>query len=169
MSEQILSSTPTSLWTTMYRKASILREALLLALFATRTLAFAPCGAVVLPHHSAAAAATTMTRLSANNNNSNKPFAVIVQAEIQPNRMEEFLQLIETNAVETRKEPGCLRFDVLRSQDADNKFFFYELYDCPEAIDYHKAQPHYNLWANFKETGGTIASASYKTDGEFLT
>jgi antibiotic biosynthesis monooxygenase (ABM) superfamily enzyme len=39
-----------------------------------------------------------------------KPFAVIVQAEIQPDRMDEFLQLMEENATNTRKEPGCIRF-----------------------------------------------------------
>ena len=67
-----------------------------------------------------------------------KPFAVVVQAEIEPDRMAEFLELIQTNAQETRKEPGCIRFDVLRSQDSPNEFFFYELYDGPSAIDYHK-------------------------------
>ena len=83
--------------------------------------------------------------------------------------MGEFLEMIENNAVETRKEPGCIRFDVLRSQDNPTQFFFYELYKDASAIDYHKQQPHYSLWANFKESGGTVSSTSYKTDGEFLT
>lgn len=59
--------------------------------------------------------------------------------------------------------------DVLRDQSQNNKFFFYELYQGPEAIDYHKAQPHYALWANFKESGGIVTSVSYKTDAEFLS
>ena len=96
-------------------------------------------------------------------------FAVIVKATIEPDRMAEFLQMIETNAEETRKEPGCVRFDVLRSQDAPNEFFFYELYENAASIDYHKKQPHYNLWADFKESGGTIESTSFKADAEFLT
>jgi (4S)-4-hydroxy-5-phosphonooxypentane-2,3-dione isomerase len=98
-----------------------------------------------------------------------KPFAVIVKAEIQPDRMAEFLKLIETNAIETRKEPGCIRFDVVRCQEAPNQFFFYELYKNVEAIDYHKQQAHYDSWANFKSSGGTIDSVSYKADGEFWT
>lgn len=97
------------------------------------------------------------------------PFAIIVQAEIQSDRLDEFLTLIETNAVESRKEPGCLRFDVVQSQTAPNQFFFYEVYQNPAAVDFHKAQPHYNLWANFKESGGVIASTSYKTNALFLT
>lgn len=39
-----------------------------------------------------------------------KPFSVIVEAEIKPDRMDEFMKMIETNAIESRKEPGCLRF-----------------------------------------------------------
>jgi hypothetical protein len=39
-----------------------------------------------------------------------KPFSVIVEAEIQPDRMDEFLKMIEHNAINSRKEPGCLRF-----------------------------------------------------------
>lgn len=97
------------------------------------------------------------------------PFGVIVEAVIDPNRVTEFLQLIEINAAESRKEPGCIRFDVLRSQDSPNKFYFYELYENTQALEYHKKQAHYNLWAEFKASGGAISSVSYKMDGEFLT
>ena len=45
--------------------------------------------------------------------NATKPFAVLVQAEIQADRMDEFVKLIEENAINTRKEPGCLRFGTL--------------------------------------------------------
>lgn len=117
-----------------------------------------------LKTNSRAATTAALTRLFAE-----KPFAVIVKATIEPDRMAEFLKMIEFNAKETRKEPDCLRFDVLRSQDAENEFFFYELYKNAAAIDYHKKQPHYNLWADFKASGGTIESISYKADGEFLT
>lgn len=54
------------------------------------------------------AAKSTTTALTA------KPFAVVVDAEIKPERMEEFLELIEKNAVGSRAEPGCLRFGTLR-------------------------------------------------------
>jgi hypothetical protein len=38
------------------------------------------------------------------------PFAVVVEAEIEPDRMAEFLDMIKTNAESSRKEPGCIRF-----------------------------------------------------------
>ncbi len=39
-----------------------------------------------------------------------KPFAIVVDAEIQPDRIDEFLDLIEKDAVGSRAEPGCIRF-----------------------------------------------------------
>jgi (4S)-4-hydroxy-5-phosphonooxypentane-2,3-dione isomerase len=99
-----------------------------------------------------------------------KPFAVIVQAEIVPERMDEFLKLIENNAIQSRQEEQCIRFDVIQSQDQENKFFFYEIYkNSHSAMDYHKSQSHYMAWANFKESGGTISSVTYKASGLFLS
>ena len=97
-----------------------------------------------------------------------KPFAVVVQAEIKPDRMDEFLEMIKNNAENSRKEPGCIRFDVLRSQDDPNKFTFVEIYTGMDAVDYHKKQPHYAAWNDFKESGGTVSSVSLKNDGEFV-
>ena len=37
-------------------------------------------------------------------------FGVIVEADIVPERIDEFLDLIEKDAVGSRAEPGCLRF-----------------------------------------------------------
>lgn len=67
-----------------------------------------------------------------------KPFAVVVQAEIKPDRMEDFLDIIEKDAVGSRAEPGCIRFDVIQSQEDSNKFIFYEVYKDVEAVKFHK-------------------------------
>ena len=45
-----------------------------------------------------------------NNVSSGLPFSVIVEAEIKADRMDEFMGMIETNALESRKESGCIRF-----------------------------------------------------------
>ena len=39
-----------------------------------------------------------------------KPFVVCVEAEIKPDRMEDFLDIIEKDAIGSRQEEGCLRF-----------------------------------------------------------
>ena len=66
--------------------------------------------------------------------------------------------------MESRKEPGCLRFDLLKNQSADNKFTFYEAYVSAEAVVFHKEQPHYKAWAAFKESGGVISQTAEKHD-----
>lgn len=48
---------------------------------------------------------TTTTAMSAG-----KPISIIVEADIKPERMDEFLDLIQKNAEGSRKEPGCQRF-----------------------------------------------------------
>eukprot|EP00553_Chaetoceros_curvisetus_P008484 CAMPEP_0204614750 /NCGR_PEP_ID=MMETSP0717-20131115/2401_1 /ASSEMBLY_ACC=CAM_ASM_000666 /TAXON_ID=230516 /ORGANISM="Chaetoceros curvisetus" /LENGTH=106 /DNA_ID=CAMNT_0051627499 /DNA_START=354 /DNA_END=674 /DNA_ORIENTATION=+ len=98
-----------------------------------------------------------------------KPFCVVVQAEIKPDRMEEFLDLIEKDAVGSRAEPGCIRFDVVQSQEDPNKFIFYEVYKDIESVKFHKEQPHFALWTNFKESGGVVSSVSHKMDGIFMS
>lgn len=39
-----------------------------------------------------------------------KPFVVCVEAEIKPDRMDDFLDIIEKDAIGSRAEEGCLRF-----------------------------------------------------------
>ena len=52
---------------------------------------------------------STTTSLAMADSNS-KPFAVVVTAEIQADRIDEFLEMIQFNAENSRKEPGCIRF-----------------------------------------------------------
>ena len=85
---------------------------------------------------------------------------IVVDAEIEPSRVDEFLKVIEADAVGSRAEPGCLRFDVLRA--SETRFFFYEAYESAEAVDVHKAQPHFKLWSDFKASGGVVSSVSSK-------
>ena len=58
--------------------------------------------------------------------------------------------------------------DVLQAQDDPNKFIFYEMYENAAAVDFHKTQPHYAKWAEFKDSGGTVSSVSHKMDGLFV-
>eukprot|EP00587_Corethron_hystrix_P011605 CAMPEP_0113313272 /NCGR_PEP_ID=MMETSP0010_2-20120614/9763_1 /TAXON_ID=216773 ORGANISM="Corethron hystrix, Strain 308" /NCGR_SAMPLE_ID=MMETSP0010_2 /ASSEMBLY_ACC=CAM_ASM_000155 /LENGTH=109 /DNA_ID=CAMNT_0000169253 /DNA_START=190 /DNA_END=519 /DNA_ORIENTATION=+ /assembly_acc=CAM_ASM_000155 len=97
-----------------------------------------------------------------------KPFGIVVEADIKADRIDEFLELIEKDAIGSRAEPGCLRFDVLRSKEDPNKFYFYELYKDDEAVAFHKDQPHFALWTDFKASGGVVKSVSHKADGIFL-
>ena len=57
---------------------------------------------------------------------------------------------IEIDAIGSRTEPGCLRFDVLQDKSDPNKFVFYEVYKDADAINVHKSMPHFKAWTDFK-------------------
>ena len=58
---------------------------------------------------------------------------VQVNVEVKPERLDEFLEVIQNNAAGSRKEPECYRFDILRNEENPNKFTFYEVYKDREA------------------------------------
>jgi len=71
---------------------------------------------------------------------------IIVRLEVKPERVDDFLQLVSFNASESRKEPGNLRFDVVRSVDSPTLFRLYEVYTDEAAVRAHQATAHYAKW-----------------------
>mmetsp|Transcript_8295 Transcript_8295/g.13458 ORF Transcript_8295/g.13458 Transcript_8295/m.13458 type:complete len:108 (+) Transcript_8295:138-461(+) len=84
------------------------------------------------------------------------PIAIVVSVTIEPSRIDDFLKVLHQDAVESRKEPGCLGFDFLQDCESNNKFKFYEVYKDAAAIEFHKQTPHYKLWTDFKAGGGVL-------------
>jgi len=87
--------------------------------------------------------------------------AIVVDVEVKPERRDEFMEVMQKDAEGSRKEPGCLRFDFIECVDNPNRFFFYEVYKDAAAVDFHKAQPHFTPWTEFKKTG-VVSSVSAK-------
>jgi (4S)-4-hydroxy-5-phosphonooxypentane-2,3-dione isomerase len=71
---------------------------------------------------------------------------IVVRLEVKPERVDDFLKLVSFNAAESRKEPGNLRFDVIRSIDNPTLYRLYEVYRDEAAIAAHQATPHYAKW-----------------------
>lgn len=71
---------------------------------------------------------------------------IIVRLEVKPDRVDDFLKLVSFNAAESRKEPGNLRFDVVRSVDTPTRFGLYEVYRDDDGVRAHQATPHYAKW-----------------------
>lgn len=96
--------------------------------------------------------------------------SIIVEVEIDPARLDDFLKVIEEDAIGSREREngGCLRFDVHRDREKANVFRFYELYRDSAAVDFHKATPHFALWREFKASGGVLSQTSSVNDALFL-
>ena len=71
---------------------------------------------------------------------------IMVRLEVKPERLDDFLKLVTFNASESRKEPGNLRFDVVRSVDSPTRFGLYEVYTDDAAVRAHQATAHYARW-----------------------
>ena len=67
---------------------------------------------------------------------------VIATARIRPERREAFLAAAKACVEETRREAGCLRYDMHESVSEPNCFVFVEEWTSKEAIDAHFERPH---------------------------
>jgi autoinducer 2-degrading protein len=73
-------------------------------------------------------------------------FVTIVHIEVLPKHIEEFIEASTENHMESVKEPGNIRFDLLRNEDNPNRFVFYEAYENQSAAAAHKDTAHYLKW-----------------------
>lgn len=67
----------------------------------------------------------------------------LVEINIKPERVNEFMDVFRANHEGSIKEPGNLRFDVLQDPDVATRFYIYEAYQDDEAVLAHKQTPHY--------------------------
>ncbi len=70
----------------------------------------------------------------------------IVHVEVKPEKVEEFIRATTENHHESVKEPGNLRFDVLRNDAIPNRFVLYEAYENETLAAAHKNTAHYLKW-----------------------
>lgn len=72
--------------------------------------------------------------------------AYCVEVYVKKGCDKDFASACEINHLNTIKEPGCLRFDVLKSADTEGLYFLYEVYSDETAVDAHKQTDHYMTW-----------------------
>jgi quinol monooxygenase YgiN len=69
------------------------------------------------------------------------PIAIVVIWEPKPGRPAEIEALLLRMREHSRREPGCLAYDVHRTEDG--RFVLYERYRDAAAIEAHHATDHY--------------------------
>ena len=70
----------------------------------------------------------------------------IVHIHVYKEHIESFIQASTENHRESVKEPGNLRFDLLRSDDHPSRFMLYEAYVNEASAKAHKETAHYLKW-----------------------
>ena len=76
-------------------------------------------------------------------------------------REEEAAALFRTLTELSRKEPGCLMYQVHRSQKDRARFFIYEQYRDDGALDLHRNSPHFLEYAR-----NQLPKIAERKDGE---
>ncbi|HLF93136.1 MAG TPA: putative quinol monooxygenase [Planctomycetota bacterium] len=83
-------------------------------------------------------------------------YHVVVRMEAKPEKAEALVELATYNSGCSRKEPGNLRFDVLRQVDNPLRFSLYEVYRDEAAFKAHQQTDHYARWK--REIDGLLAA-----------
>jgi autoinducer 2-degrading protein len=65
---------------------------------------------------------------------------------VKPDRVEDFKAATRENALESLKEPGVARFDMIQQKDDPSRFVLVEVYRKPEDAARHKETQHYEQW-----------------------
>ena len=79
--------------------------------------------------------------------------AVVVEFEVKPDQMDDFLAVIREHAAKTMEtEEGCERFDVMLPKDGSPRVILCEVYRDDDAFDIHRKQPRLaEVQASYKD------------------
>ncbi|AQQ70248.1 Putative monooxygenase YcnE [Limihaloglobus sulfuriphilus] len=88
---------------------------------------------------------------------------VIAEAEIKDGMVEEVLPQLEALVESTRKEPGCIEYNLHRDLENEKVFMFYEVWESKAHLETHIEQPPLqNLLARQEQWfAGPLTARSY--------
>lgn len=72
----------------------------------------------------------------------------VVHLEVQPDKMDAFLEEARLITAESRKEVGVVQFDLLKNESEPNKFMLYEVYKSKQALEAHRLTGHFIRWVD---------------------
>ena len=94
-------------------------------------------------------------------------FVTLVHCHILPEHVDAFIDACRVNHEASTREPGNLRFDVIRSVEDPTRFVLYEWYVDEGAAMAHRTTAHYAAWR--EATAGWFVEPRYgvRYDGLF--
>jgi len=73
-------------------------------------------------------------------------FVLVVNLKIKPEKVDDFMQELQANAREARKEPGCRQFEVSVDPSDKTRVLLYEVYNDEGAFEAHQQTPHFKKY-----------------------
>lgn len=82
---------------------------------------------------------------------------LVVTVKVQPEYRAKLEPAMLENAAQSVREEKCHQFDVIVSQDDENTFMFYEVYEDEQALADHRQTPHFlSYWNLMQELGDNV-------------
>ena len=73
-------------------------------------------------------------------------YIVVVHSYIQAEYVERFREITLENAEASRREEGCVRFDVIQQIDDPTRFTFIEMFKSEADAVAHRETGHFKKW-----------------------
>ena len=73
-------------------------------------------------------------------------YIVVVHSHIQEKHIERFREITLENAETSRREEGCVRFDIIQQVEDPTRFTFIEMFKSEDAGAIHKETHHFKKW-----------------------
>jgi quinol monooxygenase YgiN len=80
--------------------------------------------------------------MSFGNDDSSGPLCLIVKMKAVAGKEEQLKEVLTAMLEPTRKEPGCIVYQLYTNEKNDT-FFFYELWQTPQHLEGHTKTEHY--------------------------
>jgi quinol monooxygenase YgiN len=75
-----------------------------------------------------------------------KPLTVVAHLQAVPGKEGALRQALLELVEHTRKEEGCVQYDLHEENDKPGHFLFYENWTSKDALDRHMASPHFSAF-----------------------
>jgi len=86
-------------------------------------------------------------------------YVTLVHCHVKPEHADAFEDACRANCEASGREPGNVRFDLLRQADDPTRFILYEWYVDQAAALAHRDTPHYLAWR--EQTTGMFEEDRY--------
>lgn len=73
-------------------------------------------------------------------------YVVLGTIKVKPAHLAEFLTHVREHAANSRREPGCVRYDVLQDLNDPHTVCLYEVFRSEEDLRAHHARDYYAQW-----------------------
>jgi autoinducer 2-degrading protein len=70
----------------------------------------------------------------------------LIHVWVKEDFIDRFIEATIENHLHSIKEPGNIRFDILRDAENRGKFVLYEAYESEQSMADHKITQHYHKW-----------------------